>query len=206
MEPGYPGEALVRLTGVVPEAAKLEDEELAGLEWELTWVNFLIPGTMSDADQLGAEGQFPNRFVLEVLNRPAGKLLNDFTDGGRRPLEARIGVALIDSQHWFSYSRQVLAYVESDVVADTVSARFVGGRLRAGFHLLEAVDAPCDTYLPPDDPLEGQLDCLRPASGDLDGIVELRTDELEGVQYPPDYPNFYPEDGIRDEPMNGDDD
>ncbi|HKE13796.1 MAG TPA: hypothetical protein VKB80_02950, partial [Kofleriaceae bacterium] len=94
---------------------------------------------------------------------------------------------------WGAYSRQVLVYVDRDIEPGTASERFAGGPLSAGFHVLDVVDAPCDSYRPPDDPAARTLDCLRPAPDDLDAELDLRFYRLteETPDAPPEVPHLY---------------
>lgn len=183
--PGYQGDALLTLAGTVSlEAAAPED-----LSVVLRWVDFYTEPTElyahSAGSRQGSLNEFPGRFTIELFEQPE-PWLNDFSAGSTRPGESRIGLAELQASggdlhagglHWYAYARQVLVYVASDVQAGTTSEKFVGAPLEAGFHVLEVVDAPCDSYLPDDDPLEGELDCLQPAADDLDSVVQL---EVEG--------------------------
>jgi hypothetical protein len=191
MAPGYEGEALVSLSGTVSSTEEISDRMLAELEWQLEWVDFMASEPEYVQSSLGSEGEFPNRYSLEVRNRPPDRLLNDFSQISLATGESRIGMALIQARSWFSYARQVLVYVDEDIRSDTVGAIFAGGRLRAGFHLLEVVDAPCNSYLPDDDPAEGSIDCLRPAADDLDTIIDLHIVPFGDEGFPPEYPRLY---------------
>jgi hypothetical protein len=191
LAPGYEGEALLKLSGTVSSVDPIPDRTLAELEWELEWIDFVAPEFDSAVSALGSEGEFPNRFSLEVHSRPPDRLLNDFTEGGRFLAETRIGMALIQSSNWFSYARQVLIYAEGSVRPETLSGTFTGGGLAPGFHILQVVDAPCDSYLPDDDPLEGHIDCLSPTRNDLDTIIDLRLVPLDQAEFPPEYPRLF---------------
>lgn len=191
MAPGYEGEALVSLSGTVSSTEEITDRMLAELEWQLEWVDFMADEPEIVAAPIGSEGEFPNRYSLEVRNRPPDRLLNDFSQISLASDESRIGMALIQAKAWFSYARQVLIYADSDIQPDTVGAIFAGGTLRAGFHLLQVVDAPCNSYLQDDDPAEGSIDCLRPAADDLDTIIDLHIVPLDDEGFPPEYPRLY---------------
>jgi hypothetical protein len=186
--PSYLGEPLVRLHGT----ASADDALPPGVSAELHWIIF-FPSIPEDRNHyaagyasLGTRGEFPARIVIEVYNYPLEIWLNDFTRGGELPDESMIGLAEFresgeqddlrspPGSYWFSFSRQVLVYVDRDILPGTVSATFVGAALPAGFHVLEVMDAPCDSFLPANDPMEGRLDCLRPAPGGLDTEVNLR--------------------------------
>ncbi len=189
--PEYRGEPLVRLDGTASSEGPIAE----GVSAKLQWVQFLAEPIVLDADvfrpaidvspgsPLRPQGDTPTHLVLEVFDRP-GPWLNDFSRGGADPRESRIAMSEIQEDGdglrepsgalWYAYSRQVLVYVEKDVRPGTVSETFVGAPLHAGFHVLDVVDAPCDSYLPADDPMEGELDCLRPAREDLHTRLDLR--------------------------------
>lgn len=189
-DPGSLEEPLARVAAVVDPAAGLSPEELAGLTWRITWVEFMGDRVQRYIDPLGSEGAFPNRFELDVMGPPAARFLNDFGAASQRPDEASIGVALIDSSAPDTYSRQVLVYLADEIPQRSVSAAFLGGRMEPGLHLFDVVEAPCTSYLPGDHAAAGLLDCLRPATGDLDGLIELRG--TDGAPFPPpDYPAFF---------------
>ena len=182
MAPGYMGEPLVRLSGSASSAEPLPAVDIAAkMDWmQIVQSNRRIAYGQGD---LVTRGEFPTHFVLELLSGPLDPWLNDFALGGADPRESRIGVAQLSAEGeegfercggWYAFSRQVLVYVDQDIQPGTVSARFAGGELEAGFHLLEVVDAPCDSYLPDDDPAEGTIDCLKPAPDDLETRVDLR--------------------------------
>lgn len=189
-DPDWLDQPLARVAAVVDPAAGLSSEELVLLTWRLTWVEFMGDRVRRYVDPLGSEGAFPNRFELEVLGPPATRFLNDFGAASERAEEASIGVALIDSSAPATYSRQVLVHVADEIPAGSVSADFLGGRIAAGLHLFDVIDPPCASYLPGDHPGAGLLDCLRPAPGDLDGLIELRG-AGGGAFPPPDYPAFF---------------
>jgi hypothetical protein len=178
VEPGYQGESLLTLTAAVTSDEPLPDD----LEIEMTWVDF-VSGDSCDGDstfefsgfhELDVEVEFPNRYTFEVTESPE-RWLNDFTRGGQFPGESRIGLAEVYSQggDLDSHPWQVLVFVERDIRPGTVSETFAGGILTAGFHVLERVAAPCDSYLAADDPAEGTLDCLRPTPEDLETEFDL---------------------------------
>ncbi len=181
VSPGYSGEPVVSLFGSASSAETLPTVNISA---QLDWVGKRqnrIRIRYGDGD-LVTRGEFPNHFVLELLTGPADEWLNRFTPRGDAP-ESRIGVAQLSADgekdfapagDWYAFSRQVLVMVEQDIQPGTTSEVFAGGTLTAGFHILEVVDAPCDSYLPDDDPAEGTIDCLRPTPNDLDTPVELR--------------------------------
>ena len=181
---------LARVAAVVDPSAGLSPEQLADLTWRIVWVEFMGDRVQRFDDPLGSQGAFPNRFDLEVMGPPAARFLNDFGAVSSRQAEAKIGVALIDSSALGTYSRQVLVYLPDDIPPRSVSADFLGGGLDPGLHLFEVIEPPCASYLPIDHPAAGLLDCIRLATGDLDGLVELRG--AAGAAFPPpDYPNFF---------------
>ncbi|HWM86929.1 MAG TPA: hypothetical protein VNO33_13845 [Kofleriaceae bacterium] len=171
---------------------------------ELEWVSFLSNGDDAmngGGSKLASEGEFPARFTLEVFHEPWDAWLNDFSRYGASPRESRIGLALLRadgelafrSSGWNAFARHVLVYVDSDIQPGTTSETFAGGLLTAGFHVLEVVDAPCDSYLPADDPSEGGLDCLRPAPQDLDSQLDLRffREAESQPEHPPEVPHLF---------------
>jgi len=204
VEPGYAGDVLISLSGTASSAEPLPSGDI---EAQLRWVNFLASkqevGLLSRASGLASQGEFPARFEIEVFTFPWDGWLNDFTGGGASPHESRIGLAELRADGgdgdwfrdagWGAYSRQVLVYVDRDIEPGTVSERFAGGTLSAGFHVLDVVDAPCESYLPADDPAGPTLDCLQPAPDDLDADLDLRfyrvTEEAPDV--PPEVPHLF---------------
>lgn len=180
VSPGYDGEPVVSLFG-----SASSDEELPAVDIsaQLDWVG---PHKQRQRIRYGAgdlvtHGEFPTHFVLDVLNLPWEGWLNDFTADDAGPAGSRIGVAQLSANgntgfgrgEWYAFSRQVLVYVEHDIQPGTATDHFAGGALAAGFHILEVVDAPCDSYLSDDHPSEGTIDCLRPAPNDLRTPVDL---------------------------------
>ena len=181
MAPGYLGDPVVRLHGSASSAEPLPQVDISA---RMDWVQIRSSQLRISYGQgdLVTRGEFPTHFVLELLSGPGDSWLNDFPGRGGDVRESRIGVAQLsadgeqgfDPGGWYAFSRQVLVYVDRDILPDTVSARFAGGELPAGFHILEVRDAPCDSYLPDDDPAEGTIDCLQPTPDDLDTPVDLR--------------------------------
>lgn len=189
-DPDWLEQPVARVAAVVAPSAGLSSEELVELTWRITWVEFLGDRVRRYIDPLGSEGAFPNRFELEVTAPPAPRFMNDFGAASQRPVEARIGVAVIGSSAPATYSRQVFVYVADEIPAPSVSADFLGGRIEPGLHLFDVIDPPCTSYLPADHAAAGLLDCLRPSPGDLDGLIELRG--ADGDAFPPaDYPTFF---------------
>lgn len=203
VEPGYEGEPLVRLSGTASSAEPLPVLDIYA---EFEWVTFLSNGGGTPVrgggfSRVGSEGEFPARFVLEVFNLPWESWLNDFTEAGALPRESRIGLAQLRADGetefhnagWHAFSRQVLVYVDRDIQPDTTSEVFAGGLLGAGFHILEVVDAPCNSYLPAGDPMEGGIDCLRPTPDDLESHLNLRFFRIseEAPDYPPEVPYLF---------------
>ncbi len=183
VSPGYDGEPVVSLYGSASTAETLPPVNISA---KLDWVG--TPKTYQrirygEAD-LVTRGEFPTHFVLDLLDGPAEEWLQDFTRRGAEPEESRIGVSQLGAVgdegfgnsegDWYAFSRQVLVFVEQDILPGTTSHIFAGDTLSGGFHLLEVVDAPCDSFLPDDHPDEGTLDCLRPAPSDLRTHVNLR--------------------------------
>jgi hypothetical protein len=183
VSPGYSGEPVVSLFGSASSAEPLPAVDISA---KLDWV-----GNRRDRHRirygegdLVTRGEFPTHFVLDLLDGPAESWLNDFTRPGAAPEESRIGVAQLGAHapegfghadgQWYAFSRQVLVFVEQDIAPGTIGHTFAGDTLSAGFHLLEVVDAPCDSFLPDDDPDEGTIDCLRPTPSDLRTPVDLR--------------------------------
>jgi hypothetical protein len=109
------------------------------------------------------EGGFPARFQIDILRTPPMNALNDFTCGGFCPDGAHVGAAYIvvyDDLGESGLSNclgetetcpdrvlggsmdYVVAYLAEDAVPGSSTAKFVGGALKAGYHLMavERVD------------------------------------------------------------------
>jgi hypothetical protein len=90
---------------------------------------------------------FPAEFRLDLMTPPPNEQLNDFTRGGALPDESRFSVGYllvlhegkdlnVDATAVAGFGDYVLVYVERDVVPGTISARYLGGALKAGYHLM----------------------------------------------------------------------
>ena len=79
---------------------------------------------------------------------------------------------------WGISEHHVLAYVESDIRPGSFGESFVGGALKAGFHILKVVDV--------DDPsCPGEtFDCLRPTEADMDTLIEVRIADPKTLDFP----------------------
>jgi len=152
-DPGYRGEQLGAVTGLVRN-------EMSGApgaaQAVLVWGNTARSGDYWYGETVAVTGDFPARFTLPLYTPPPADVLNDFTAGGARADETRIGVAYIGVTPAGPVDEEtvplgiaedhLLVYVETDVKAGTSSAQFLGGQLAAGYHLM-AVDKLTDAEL-----------------------------------------------------------
>ncbi len=131
----------------------------------LHWSN-----TAGQGDTDGIFGRAPldaaSRWSLDLTDAPPQELLNDYTQGGLRPRESKIGIAEIGAfpVGWDGTSepaayaiaaRHVVAWVDSDIQPGTFSEALVGGPLTRGYHVLEVIPAvprdarpidPCEAF------------------------------------------------------------
>ena len=215
----YTGESLARVQGVIG-TADADSQPPPDAKVTLVWANFAKDGDTYEAIDGKVTGGFPSTFTLDIVEAPSPAGLNDFTYGGRRPSESRVGVAYLtaikagtkfDPKNEESFigiaEDDVIVYVDSDVKPNTHSARFVHGTLKAGFHLMKVVrlsDADkqaatdahdaCVEALPEGYTDEQWLGC--PEDGTFDRLVEDEAGMSKNVvlKMAPadqlDFPNF----------------
>lgn len=186
----YRGEPLLSLDGTLTSG--VADPPMT-LQAVLGWNTTANPGGDTFVnEQAAVMVEFPSRFQLEVYEPPVEQALNDYTRGGQRPDEVRIGVAHFvawpsdydpavdgdDGPAVFGVAvHQLLVYVERDVEPGTFSAGFLGGELEAGFHVMDVTDR--------DDPsCQGDFDCMQLAPDDLDSEIRIHIDEAELLDVP----------------------
>lgn len=129
------------------------------LQAALIWANTAGSPDVSGPTAITAlPANFPASFALALGEPPPANLLNDYTKGGLRPHEAKIGIAVIaaapadydftgdEEASTFAVSSQfVVAWVDRDLEPGTFSAALVGGPLERGYHLLRAT--PAEAYV-----------------------------------------------------------
>jgi hypothetical protein len=147
-----PGEAFVGLRGtVVTEAGMSVEDPRLVLSWT---VSAGSPDFTVVTASSAPPGPFPAPFSYELSEPPPDAALNDYTYGGRRPDETRIGVAhlamlpasfdasdddLPEGTPWGLAENHLVVYVDRDAKPGTSSARFLSGPLRAGYHVMRVV-------------------------------------------------------------------
>lgn len=163
--------ATVTLAISNPDGLSTEGLE-AGVDW-------LVEGH-TNHHELGFRAGVSGTEVKLVLDGgPPASLLNDYTFGGLRPMEAKIGTATLmvfprgwdpmgDAYGSVGVARYVIVWIDEDLRPDTFTAALVGGALTRGYHLLKVTPAAeyreahpeiaaCDDFLP---------DCQMPSSED----------------------------------------
>jgi hypothetical protein len=158
----------------------------------LLWFN---SSTSPDRAGLGArapvDASAGRAFQIDLEGAPDASWLNDYTDGGASPEEARVGVAFITAvptgfasvdqdPPWLGVSeRHLLVYLEEDVAPGSMVERLVGGELPAGYHLMDVIDVDdpgCD---------DDTFDCLRESADGLGADIEVRfTGDPESLDWP----------------------
>jgi hypothetical protein len=150
--PATPGEAFVGIRGtVVAEAGMSVEDPRLVLYWTVSTGS---PDSAVVTTNSAPPGPFPAPFSYELSAPPPAAALNDYTLGGKRPDETRIGVAhvavvpagfdvaneeLPEGTPFGLAENHVVVYVERDVKPDTLSARLLTGPLRAGYHVMRVV-------------------------------------------------------------------
>ncbi len=187
----YLGEPLARLTGTITSSV---DEPPSSLRPLLGWSNTASPGGDTGVvEEAMVTVEFPSRFRFEIYRPPPDQGLNDYTRGGARPDEARIGIAHIaawpaeiDPQEvngetpevYGIAERHLLIYVDRDVQPGTFSAGLLGGDVEAGFHVMDVIkngEPGCQ---------DDVFDCMQPAPADLDTDIQVRIDRADLLDVP----------------------
>jgi hypothetical protein len=180
----YVGEPIAQIGGTITSSVA---DVPGGLVPLISWAGHTV-----EVEEADVTLEFPSRFRIDIRRPPSENALNDFTEGGARPDEARVAFGLImampfevdeddlneDGTTPFGVAeRHMIVYAESDVAAGSTGASAVGGAVSAGFHVVEVV--------PGEDPAcGGDFDCLRPAPDDLDTRVEIRVDLFLNLDVP----------------------
>ena len=143
----YRGESLATVHGSVVLSGGAHGGDLRAA---LLNYNF-VKNDFARVDGAPVVGSFPADFELDLKTPPPDDALNDFTDGGKYPSESHFSagyLAVVESGKDVNAdpsavagvaSDYVLVYVQSDVQPGTESARFLGGELKAGYHLMKSV-------------------------------------------------------------------
>lgn len=186
----YRGDPLARLSGTITSSV---DDPPATLRPLLGWSNTANPGGDTGVlEEAQVTVEFPARFHFELYRPPADQGLNDYTRGGTRPDEARIGVAHIaawpaeldpqdeeaEPEIYGIAEHHLLIYVDRDIQAGTISARILGGELEAGFHVMDVIEngePGCQDDL---------FDCMQPSPADLDTEIDIRIDHADLLDFP----------------------
>ena len=180
----YRGEPLARIQGTITSNPEAPPTELAPvISWEGQTVAVVETEVVSE---------FPARFRIDLFEPPPENSLNDLSQGGALPDQARVAVGLIvawpveldgenvdpDGLAAFGVAEHhVLVYADRDVLAGTAGADLLGGELDAGYHVVEVV--------PREEPDCGEVfDCLRPAPDDLDTRIPIRVDRATELDFP----------------------
>lgn len=143
----YRGEVLAELRGVVTVPAALEPPD--AMEIIVLWDFDNGDGDEFLGQSAEVRGEFPARFALSITEPPPDIVLGEADPLGRRgaigyvaaiPKGKKVADVLEGNALPAALSgRYVVVYSEQDVPADTLSALQLGGPLKAGYHLLEAV-------------------------------------------------------------------
>jgi hypothetical protein len=130
-----------------------------GKNVELLYLNYSVyddvPGweemNFAVRSQVEVSGSYPAAFQLDISDPPPDEALTDFTHGGTRPDERKIGFAVISASHectsgsivgahgrclFGSADEVAVVWVDGDIVPGTRSEAFVGAALTSGYHLL----------------------------------------------------------------------
>lgn len=182
----YLGEPLADLHGVVRNEGERPPDDLRMM---IVWLAEIGREDTMVIQGARLSGEFPVSFRLELYDPPPREALNDFSRGGTMEGETLIGTAyfiaaaadatLTDpgSGPFGGSEEHILVWVEEDIEPGSRGARFVGGPLEAGYHLMRAI-APGEEDCPqgPDD----VFDCLRLAPDGFDTEIEIRiADDLD---------------------------
>jgi hypothetical protein len=155
VDPDYPGEPIASLVGTVTN--EMQSRSATDPVVVLLWMNENTPGGPDTfyGETAAVSGQFPADFTLDVFTPPPDFVLNDFTAGGQRPDESRVGtaaIAVVDGQAIAAFERgeepaadallggadkHVLVYVDKDIQPGTFGEYFLDGQLSAGFHVMD---------------------------------------------------------------------
>jgi hypothetical protein len=141
VDPSYPGEAMVRLRGTAVGFAADEVAGSAAIVWNSN-AGPEVPSGPRSVESLQAH--FPADLTVEVLSRPpeqaffavegeTARLAEGYiylvrAGAGRPPVGADFIGQAFDS---------VLVYVDGTVQPDSLTARYLGGVLPAGYHLAD---------------------------------------------------------------------
>jgi hypothetical protein len=159
VDPDYPGQPLVSLTGYVTSSSSLP---LPALDVALLWQRGPPPSTGDEdlATKASVEGQFPAQFVLRLYHPPPQAAMQSLLPGEVSFARANaavlpISVALasttsatfsdvsslayaLDTLHWF-------LFLADSVPQNSLTEWWLGAALPAGYHLLNvlATDPGC---------------------------------------------------------------
>ncbi len=189
-ESDYEGEVITSIRGVVNgEKTPVDDPEQ--LQVTLSW-SWYEPGDDPVGyaeDQIAVvTAEFPFGFRIDLLQPPTE--LNDL--GGTRMSIAWMYV--LDGPYpgpgeggfvpfYAMADAHMLAYLEDDAPPDSLAARFLGGPLPAGFHVMQATArTDCSTSADPQLCEAGEQADLSLAADDLDTLIPLlKVDVTQGV-------------------------
>jgi hypothetical protein len=185
----YRGEPLARISGTITSSV---DDPPSTLRPLLSWSNVANPGGVSFAlEEAPVVVEFPAQFSFELFRPPLDEGINDYTEGGAHPDEARVGVAHIaawpaeldpsSDERPAIYGvaeNYLLVHVDRDVQPGTVSAEILGGEIEAGYHLMDVIESGepgCQ---------DDAYDCMRLSPDDLDTEIVIRIDRFELLDFP----------------------
>src|SRR4051812_41883193 len=150
--PDYAGDPLAQVHGTITSSAPAASEVIVAVGW--------AGGDNGVKVDVGVRGDFPARFSLDILSPPPPDFritLNQSETAAEAADEVRFSVGTI-----FAYPPGVqdplskntptlgvvedfmVAYVERDAQPGSRAATFLGGPLRAGFHLMKVSKHPYD--------------------------------------------------------------
>ncbi len=184
----YEGEVITSIRGVVNgEEAPVEDPDQ--LEVTLSWF-WYEPGDppvgYSETQVVEMTAEFPLGFRMDLVQPPAD--LNDL--GGTRMSVAAMYVLDGPYPHMGGFvpyyamaDAHMIAYLEDDAPPDSLAARFLGGPVPAGFHVMQATArVDCSTSADPLTCEHGEQADLSLAPDDLDTLIPLlKVDVTQGV-------------------------
>lgn len=145
----YAGEPVAQVRGTIVTSSSPPPAEATVI---LYWNNFARQGDTSEIATLPARGEFPAKFTIDIFSPPSPEQLNDFSQNGMLPNEARVGIATIYAVPPGPFDKNtpplgvvedyVVVYVERDTTPGTRAATFLGCALGAGFHLMKVTHRP----------------------------------------------------------------